>query len=291
MKFKVTIGICGRNCQDIVEFALESVTMQDFSHELMEIVFVDDGSGDNTLKTVKEYLSRIDISSRVFSDKWQGLGKARNKIISNALGEYIIWVDSDEILTKDFVRKQVTIMEGNPKAGIVSGRLGILQDENLMLTLELIPGVVEYSLQDWKGPAKFPGTGGATYRVVAARQVGGFAEEISGIGEDIEIASRIRDAGWQILRGEGVFYEKHGKISNWVNQLRRIVNQGVQSRQLYRKTDRFYSLLKMNPFASSITGIRYAVKGYRVTRRKIVFLLPPHYSVKMLAWFYGFSKG
>ena len=285
------MGICVKNGEETVARALDSIVSQDYPHQLIEIILVDDGSEDNTLKVVKECLSATDISSRVFSGRWRGLGKARNMVIREASGDYIIWVDADEILANDFVRKQVDIIENNPKAGVVSGRLSILEHENVILALDLIPNVVEYSRQDWKSAAKLPGTGGTTYRVAAAQQVGGFDEELSGLGEDIDIASKMREAGWQVIRGEGVFYERHGNLSTWMNLLKRNVSQGIQSRHLYRKTDRFYSLLKMNPFASAVAGVLYAVQGYRVTRRRIVLLLPPHFCIKMLAWFYGFSKG
>ena len=290
MKPKVTIGICGQNCQDTVVTALDSVAKQDFPHELMEIVFIDDGSQDKTLRVVKDSLSKIDIVSKVFSGKWQGLGKSRNTVIVNASGDYIIWVDTDEIFAKDFVRKQIDTIKNNPRAGIVLGKLGILEEHNLVLVLDLIPSIVEHSRQDWKG-SKFPGTGGATYRVAAARQVGGFDEQISGTGEDMDIAYRIREAGWEIIGGDGVFYEEHGKLSTWADLLIRSVHQGRQLRRLYRKTRRFSSFLKMNPAASFIAGVLYAVNGYKVTRRKIVFLLPMHFNLKMLAWFYGFCKG
>jgi glycosyltransferase involved in cell wall biosynthesis len=290
MKPKVTIGMCGRNCQDVVAKALESIARQNFPHDLMEVVFVDDGSEDDTARLVKNCLSRMDVAWRIFSDEWRGLGKARNTVIHNALGDYVIWVDADEILTDNFVRKQVKTIEDNPKAGIVTGRLGIPEHVNLVLALELIPSVVEYSRQDWKSEAKFPGTGGATYRTAAANQVGGFDEEIGAVGEDIDIASRMREAGWLILRGDGVFYETHGSLATWTSLLRRNVNLGVQSRRLYERTGKFYSLLRMNPFASAVAGVLYAVHGYKETRKKMVLLLPFHFSAKMLAWFYGFCQ-
>jgi glycosyltransferase involved in cell wall biosynthesis len=288
---KVTIGICGRNCADFVVTALESAANQDFPHDSMEIVFVNDGSEDNTLEVVKNYLSKKDIAWRVYSYEWQGLGKSRNIVLDNALGDYIVWLDTDETLANDYVRKQVNIVEKNPRAGIVAGRLGIFKNENLTLTLDLLPSVVEYSRQDWKGKSKYPGTGGATYRTVAARQTGGFDEELSGLGEDIEMASRIRDAGWLIIRGDGVFFESHSNLSGWVDLIKRSAKQGVHSRRLYRKTNKFYSLLRINPFASAIAGVLYAVEGYKVTRKKIVFFLPFHFGVKMLVWFYGFCQG
>jgi glycosyltransferase involved in cell wall biosynthesis len=287
---KVTIGICGRNCADFVVTALESAANQDFPHELMEIVFVDDGSEDRTLEVVTKYLSKLTIVSRVYSGKWQGLGNARNRVLENARGDYIVWLDADEILKEDYVRKQVRMMDGDPKIGIAAGRLMILEKENLILALDLMPSVVEYSSQEWKSNNKFPGTGGSAYRANATRQVGGFNEGISGVGEDIEMASRISEAGWLIVRGEGVFFESHSKLSNMTSLIKRSVNQGSQSRRLYERTGKFYSILRMSPYASMIAGILYAGRGYKITRRKIAFLLPLHFSFKMLAWFYGFCK-
>jgi glycosyltransferase involved in cell wall biosynthesis len=220
------------------------------------------------------------------------LGEARNIVIYNALGEYVIWVDADEILTNDFVQKQIRLMDLNQRAGIATGRISILENENLLVALDLIPYVVQYSRQEWKSDSKFPSTGGATYRVVAAKQVGGFDEEITRVGEDMEIAYRIKGAGWLIVKGDGVFYERHGAPSTLTDLLRREFNYGIHCRRLYRKTGRFISLSTMNPFASMIAGVLYALHGYRLTRRAVVlFLLPPHFSIKMLAWFYGFSRG
>lgn len=290
MKPKVTIGMCGRNCADLVAFALESVVKQDFPHDLMEIIFVDDGSEDNTLNAVKDRFSRMDIAARIFSDKWRGLGKARNTVINNAYGDFIIWLDSDEILEKAFVRKQISLIESNPKAGIATAMLGVMPTWNIILTLDLIPSAVEYSSQDWTRLAKLPGTGGATYRVIAARQVGGFDGNMSTGGEDIDIANRIRQKGWSIIRGEAKFYEKHGNLSTWRDLWKRYATQGIYSRHLYKKSDTFFSLYRMNPFASFVAGLLYVNRGYKLTKLKIVFLLPFHFFFKMTAWFYGFTK-
>lgn len=290
MKPKVTIGICGRNCESIVGFAIESVALQDFPHELMEILFVDDGSEDNTVKVAEGYLSKTDIRWKIFSDRWRGLGRARNIVINNASGNFIIWVDSDELLSHDFVRRQIRTIEQNPDVGIVTGRLSILDGESFLRALDLMPLVIDYSRQEWRNE-KLPGTGGTTYRVVAARQVTGFDEDLQGLGEDIDIAIRIRNAGWRIVRSEGVFYERHAQLSSWVTLVNMYIRQGFQSRKLYRKKGRFFSFSRMNPVSSTVAGVIYAVRGYQVTRRKIVVFLPFQFSLKMLAWFYGFCMG
>jgi glycosyltransferase involved in cell wall biosynthesis len=288
---RVTIGICARNSENSIAWAIESAVQQDYPHELMEILFVDDGSQDNTLRIIRLYASKIEIHSRIFSGKWRGLGKARNTVIDNANGEYIVWLDSDEALEEGFVRKQVELMDKNPEAAIATAKYGLLPKVSLVLLLELMPHVIEYSRQNWDAPSKLPGTGAATYRVSAAKQIGGFDESIEGNGEDIDFASRIKQAGWKILRGEAMFYETHGRLSTWKSLWKRYASQGFHCRRLYRKSDQFFSLYRMNPIASMIAALAYAARGYKETKRAVMLLLPFHFTFKMTAWFYGFSKG
>jgi GT2 family glycosyltransferase len=211
-------------------------------------------------------------------------------VIENACGEYVTWLDSDQVLENGFLRKQLEFIERHPEAGIVTARMGIPSEHSSVLDLDIIPALVESSTQNWIDPSKVPGTGGATYRVRAAHQVGGFDENMVRGGEDTDIAGRIKRAGWQILRGNATFYEKHGGFSTWRGLWQRYIAQGRYSRGLYDKTNGFISLYRMNPIASFVAGARYSIIGYRATRLKIAFLLPFHFVFKMTAWFYGFTK-
>lgn len=290
MKPTVTIGICARNCQNLIGFAIESALNQDFDHRLMEIIIIDDGSEDNTLKIIRAYIANADIPAKVFTGKWGGVGRAREKILNNAHGEYIVWLDSDETFESNFVRKQIMLIKNSPKAGICLGQLGLSQNENPVLALELVPQIILNACCDFNKSRRLPGTGGSTFRVTAAKEVGGFNESVTSLGEDIDIAKRMKDAGWLIINGNGIFYEKHGCLTSWLDLWKRYVDRGVQSRALYMKTKDLFSLHKINPLASFIISLIFTVQGYRLTKSRIVFLLPLHYTFKMAAWFYGFSK-
>jgi len=290
VKPKVTVGVCARNAEKILGYALDSALNQDFPHDLMEIILVDDGSLDNTLELMKQFSARTDISTRIFSGEWKGIGSARNKIIKNAKGEHIVWLDSDQVLEKAFLRKQIALIERNPRAGIVTGKVGIAKGDSPILVLELIPEVVEYKYQDWATSFKLPGTCGALFRTAAARKVGGFNEELTGAGEDIDMARRIRDAGWSIVKGDAVFYEKHGNLAKWIEVWRRYVYLGHHSRKLYFKTAPFSSLYRMNPISSFAIAISYALRGYCLTKNRLALLLPFFFPIKMVAWWHGFTK-
>ena len=125
-----------RNGENSIADAINSVIDQDFPHERMEVVFVDDGSEDKTLSILKSYVPRMDMEVKVFHQEWKGLGYARNVVVDNANGEYIIWVDGDMILSKDYVKRLVGFIKRHPKVGIVKGKQALESGGNLLATLE-----------------------------------------------------------------------------------------------------------------------------------------------------------
>jgi glycosyltransferase involved in cell wall biosynthesis len=58
MKPKVTIGVCVRNSAATLRDAIDSIIYKDYPHEHMEVIFVDDGSEDETLSIVKSYVPK-----------------------------------------------------------------------------------------------------------------------------------------------------------------------------------------------------------------------------------------
>jgi glycosyltransferase involved in cell wall biosynthesis len=79
------------NVEEYIEETLQSVFDQTYPN--IEILVVDDGSEDNTLKTLEKYGSKI----RVFQQKNMGVAKARNFAAEQAHGEWLAFVDADDI--------------------------------------------------------------------------------------------------------------------------------------------------------------------------------------------------
>ncbi|MEM5866909.1 MAG: glycosyltransferase [Candidatus Aenigmatarchaeota archaeon] len=285
IKPKVTVGTCVRNCQETIGKTLESIMEQDFPHELMEVIFVDDGSEDATLSIIKKYIPKMTMQVKVFHHEWMGLGPSRNVVVENASGEFIIWVDGDMVLPKDHVRKQVDFMEANPDVGVAKARYGLIPDDNLVAMLENLPYIVtDYDAS--KPESRYPGTGGSIYRVKAIRQVGGFDNCLKGVGEDQDAAYRIKEAGWQIKRSDAYFFEM--REQNWRDLWRKYYWYGYGNYYLYRKNKSIFKLCLMIPPAGFVIGLFYSFRGYKCIRKAIVFLLPLHYLFKKTAWFLGF---
>jgi glycosyltransferase involved in cell wall biosynthesis len=289
IKPKVTLGVCVRNCEDHVKDVILSITGQDFSPELMEVIFVDDGSTDKTLLIIESYVPKMNMRVKIFRHEWKGLGYSRNVVVNNANGEYVIWVDGDMSLSKDFVRKQVEFMDGNPDVGIGKGRYGIHHATSLVAYLENIEVIVEFLNCEQKTLFKPLGTGGSIYRVEAIRKVGGFDENIKGVGEDMDAEYRIRTSGWLLQTTTAEFYEKQRE--NWKDLWNEYIWHGSGGRIIFNKVSPYSMLYKMFPPTIILTVISRSCNAYKLTHKKVVFLLPLHWIFKRVAWCLGFVMG
>ena len=182
-------------------------------------------------------------------------------VINNAVGEFLVWVDADEILTESYIRKQVNFLEKNPDVGITAGVFKTIPG-SLLLNLELFPFIVNHVNFDrpksfiWK-TEKLIGTGGSAFRVKALKEVNGFNENIKGAGEDIDVILRIKKAGWQIRLNDAEFYELHGGLLTFKDLWKRYFWYGYGCQKTFHQNRQAFSLLRMSPLAGIITGVFY----------------------------------
>ena len=86
------------NVEKYLKECIESVINQTYT--LLEIILIDDGSTDNSLKICKE-LAKIDSRIKLYHKDNGGLADARNYGIDRATGKYITFLDSDDFIEKD----------------------------------------------------------------------------------------------------------------------------------------------------------------------------------------------
>lgn len=292
----VTIGICVRNCQASIERTIDSICKQNYPHEAMETIFVDDGSTDQSFSIISDYVSKMDMKTRVYRCSWKGLGAVRQIVVENNEADFIVWVDCGLELSEDFVRKQVDYLERNVKVGIAKGRHGISGETSLLAMLEDL-GDFAYFSRDTGGfrkgceeTTKLPGTGGSIYRATAVKEVGGFDIRIKGACEDTDAAYRIRKGGWTICATDAVFYRKSSITVK--SLLKKYYRYGYGLHYVLHKHPykEIFPPHKMAPPAGFLEGLLLAHAAYKSIRSKRAFLLPLSFSLKRLALCSGFTK-
>ena len=289
----VTVGMCVKNGEKFVGGAITSILQQNYPSEKLEIIYVDDGSTDNTVQVINSFMEKSNLDYRLIKVDWGGTGPARNIITNNASGKYILWVDSDNIMEKNYLRSLVKYIDSNDSVGIVSGIVDVLDKNNILLYLELLPTIMR-RIQDMVlknfDPTRLPGTACSIYRVKALKSIGGFDVSITGAGEDQDAAWRIWKKGWKIHFFNAKFYETHANLNNWKDLLSRYYWHGKTSYILFKKGKNPFKIYRMSSPSAFISGVINVIPAYKLIHKKWVFLLPIHNMLKQLAWCYGFLR-
>ncbi len=109
----ISIIIPAYNAEATILETIASVQQQTFSN--FELIVINDGSADRTL----ELLSTVEDSRlKMFSYTNGGLPTARNRGISHATGEFIAFLDADDLWTPNKLEAQLAALEKHPEAGV-----------------------------------------------------------------------------------------------------------------------------------------------------------------------------
>jgi glycosyltransferase involved in cell wall biosynthesis len=110
---KVSVIIPAYNAEPYVGEAIESVLAQTWRD--FEVVAIDDGSTDATLTILRSFEPRI----RVVSQPNRGPAAARNAGIDNSTGEYIAFLDGDDLWKAEKLSEQVSLLDQRSDVGLV----------------------------------------------------------------------------------------------------------------------------------------------------------------------------
>ena len=94
----ISVIIPVHNASKFINKAINSILKQ--SYKKIELILIDDGSEDNSLKIINEYKKKYK-NIRVISQKNYGAGLARNTGIECAKGAYVMFLDADDFYNKD----------------------------------------------------------------------------------------------------------------------------------------------------------------------------------------------
>jgi len=121
----VSILIPAYNAERFVGAALQSALDQVWPHT--EIILVDDGSKDQTLAAAKAYESA---TVKIIRQDNRGAAAARNTALREAQGDFLQYLDADDLLSRDKIREQVLLLQQYPGYVSVSSAMYFYDGED-----------------------------------------------------------------------------------------------------------------------------------------------------------------
>ena len=122
---KVSVVIPAYNAMNYLPKTLNSVLQQTFSD--FEVLIIDDGSTDHLQAWVAQNIT--DPRVRLITQANQGLSGARNTGIANAQGEYVAFLDADDLWEPTKLEKQVDYLDNNSTVGLVYNWIALIDAE------------------------------------------------------------------------------------------------------------------------------------------------------------------
>ena len=110
---QISVIIPAYNAEHTIVETIQSVQQQTFQD--FEIIVINDGSQDKTLELLQTIQEQ---RLKVFSYENGGLCTARNRGIIHAMGEFIAFIDADDLWTADKLELQLKALQQNPEAGV-----------------------------------------------------------------------------------------------------------------------------------------------------------------------------
>ncbi|EFO54161.1 glycosyl transferase, group 2 family protein [Streptococcus infantis SK1302] len=101
MKFEISVVIPVYNAEKTIKNCVDSALKQNL--ESLEVILVNDGSNDSTAEILNQYDSNTRV--KIFHQLNKGVSAARNKGLSHASGEYVFFLDSDDVLDDGMLSK------------------------------------------------------------------------------------------------------------------------------------------------------------------------------------------
>jgi glycosyltransferase involved in cell wall biosynthesis len=196
MKPLVSILIPAYNVEQWIAETLESALAQTWQNK--EIIVVNDGSKDNTLAVVKRFESAI---VKVINQENQGQSAAENRALKEAQGNFIAYLDADDLLAPDKIERQVHFLGSENSEFVAAGewaRFYKSPEEALFIPQPLWADLspVDWLVCAWEGHYMMHGATWLIPRKIADRA--GFWDEKLSLINDFDYFSRI------LLASQGV---------------------------------------------------------------------------------------
>lgn len=197
---KVSVIVPAHNEELTLEKTCRSVLALDYPKELLELIIVDDGSTDNTLKIANAIKRSSPKSVKVLTQENFGKWKAMNEGIAASSGEFVACLDADSTVRQDALKKMLPHFSDG-KVAVVLPMLYVDSPKNFLQKLQWHEYVINMFYRKVAGflncihvaPGPF-----SLYRKNVLLEIGGFREGHK--TEDLEICMRLQSRHYKILQ-------------------------------------------------------------------------------------------
>jgi len=281
---KVTVIIPTYNEQKNIKKCINSILELNYPEKYVEIIVVDDGSTDNTTRTVKNFKK-----VKLITQKHLGKVHALNKGLKNARGDVILTIDADTFLEKNSLNELMRYFS-DENVGAVTGVLKVLNPNKIICFFQ----EVEYAFNSLvrKGYATIGsviGLWGAmtAFRKEALKKIGGFP--IDTTTEDFDVAVSIQKFGYKLKvawKAVGYTYVPQS-LKGWFNQRIRW-SKGILQTLIKNRSIFFTNSITWNyAFLTQIFWYLYSWIGLPLIFIQILYWLPYNsQNVFRLAWYF-----
>ncbi|SCZ55968.1 glycosyltransferase family 2 protein [Thiohalomonas denitrificans] len=196
MEPTVSVLIPTHNMGKHIATAISSALEQ--TYPVAEIIVVDDGSTDDTRQVMEQF--REDGRVKYFQRDHMGQGKARNLTLELATGEFVAFLDADDLWTKDKLERQMPAFSADQEVGVVYSDV-VVMDENA--SVQYFPKVKRYSgrITQPLFSGNFIPMSSAVARRRALDAAGGFSESLN-MGLDYDLWLRV-SVVWKFIHVPG----------------------------------------------------------------------------------------
>lgn len=250
---RISVVVCNYNGGETLEETLRSLLELDYPD--YEVVYVDDGSTDDSLSIARRFADRI----RIVAQENRGLSVARNVGAQAATGEIVAYTDSDAFADPDWLRHlAVTFAEG-PWAAVGGPNLTPESDGFTAQLIALCPGNPTVVLKDDVEADHIAGVNMAFRRDVLL-SIGGFDPQHTRAGDDVDVCWRLMDAGHRIgfCPTAIVWHHRRPSISRYLKQQ---AGYGEAENQLERKHPERFNLGGYIRWAGRVYGAPRSVSN------------------------------
>lgn len=190
------------NAEPWIGATLRSVLECDFPGHLLDVVVIDDGSEDGTVREAKRVLQGTSVSWRVHSCERGGPGRSRNLGASMVRGEWLQFLDADDLLARTKLRNQMSVaVQSGPDVAVVYSSWASLSEDGAPPELRT-PVFGAEPLVDLLTAENFIATGSQLVNRAWFERIGGF-QETHWLLEDVELLLRLVMAGGKFVRAPG----------------------------------------------------------------------------------------